>query len=67
MLLNDFESFEVHFTCGIDGAALLMSRQRHRETKAVWQRANKAWPGKPRLMALGDRLRSVGAGIAGSA
>jgi tetratricopeptide (TPR) repeat protein len=64
LLLNDLDAFEAHLAYGIDGAALLRSTQRHREMVAVWQRASKAWPRQPQLTLLGERLRSVGAGIA---
>jgi transcriptional regulator with XRE-family HTH domain len=65
LLLNDLDSFDAHLTCGMEGAALLRSRQRHHETVTVWQRANKIWPGEPRLALLGGRLRSVATRIAG--
>jgi tetratricopeptide (TPR) repeat protein len=63
VFMNDLDAFETHLYCGIDGVGLLKSRQRHRETVAVWRQANKAWPHEPRLTVLRERLRCAGVHI----
>ena len=44
-------------TRGMDGVALLGSRQRLREMQATWQQAAGRWPGEKRLRAIGDGLQ----------
>lgn len=60
MLLGDLDAFQAHMTRGMDGVALLGSRQRLREMQATWQQAAARWPGDKRLKAIGDRLRHAG-------
>ena len=61
MLTGDLDAFQVHMTRGMDGAALLDSRQRLREMHMTWQKAAVRWPGEKRLQAIGDGLRRTAA------
>ena len=60
VLLGDLEAFQLHMTRGMDGVALLGSRQRLREMQATWKRAAARWPGEKRLKAIGDGLCLTG-------
>jgi tetratricopeptide (TPR) repeat protein/transcriptional regulator with XRE-family HTH domain len=57
VLLDDLDAFEAFMSSGLQGAAVLGSRQRLNEMKATWQRATTRWPGELRLKALGEGLR----------
>lgn len=57
VLLGDLDAFAGFLTQGLDGVALLGSRQRLREMQATWRRAHQRWPNEPRVRALGDGLR----------
>ena len=57
VLLGDLDAFEGFMAQGLEGAALLGSRQRLRETRATWLRAQQQWAGEQRLRALRDGLR----------
>lgn len=60
LLLNDLDAFETFMTSGLEGVAILGSRQRLKEMKATWHEATTRWPGERRLKALGERLRRAG-------
>ena len=60
VLLGDLDTFQEHMTRGMEGVALLGSRQRLREMQAIWQRATARWPGEKRLKAIGDGLCRTG-------
>jgi transcriptional regulator with XRE-family HTH domain len=57
VLQGDLDGFEAYMIRGMDGVALLGSRQRFREMRATWQQAAARWPGEKRLRAIGDRLQ----------
>ncbi len=57
VLLGDLDAFEAFMSDGLDGVALLGSRQRLREMRATWHRAAERWPREQRLKALGDGLQ----------
>lgn len=57
VLLDDLDAFETFMSTGLEGVAVLGSRQRLNEMKATWQRATTRWPGELRLKALGEGLR----------
>jgi tetratricopeptide (TPR) repeat protein len=57
VLLGDLEAFESFMSYGLDGIALLGSRQRLKEMQATWHRAIARWPGEKRLKALAEGLR----------
>jgi tetratricopeptide (TPR) repeat protein len=57
VMLDDLDAFETFMNTGLEGVAVLGSRQRLKEMKATWQRATTRWPGERRLKALGDGLR----------
>jgi len=63
VLQGDLDRFEAYMTQGMDGVALLGSRQRLREMQATWQRAAIRWPAEKRLKAIGAGLQlEVGPG-----
>lgn len=57
VLLGDLEAFEGFMSYGLDGIALLGSRQRLKEMQATWHRATARWPGEKRVKALAEGLR----------
>ncbi len=57
VLLGDLDTFEAFMRHGLDGVALLGSRQRLKEMRATWHRATARWPGEERLKALSDGLQ----------
>jgi tetratricopeptide (TPR) repeat protein len=59
VLLDDLDAFERFMYSGLSGVALLGSRQRLKEMKAIWQRATGRWPGELRLKALRDGLQQA--------
>ncbi len=61
VLTGDLDAFQHHMTRGMDGVALLGSRQRLREMNMTWQKAGARWPGEKRLQAIGDGLRRTAA------
>ena len=66
VLLEDLDAFASFMYRGLEGVALLGSRQRLKEMKGTWRRALARWPGEQRLLALGDGLRQT-AGPEGAA
>jgi tetratricopeptide (TPR) repeat protein len=61
VLLGDLDAFEGFMGQGLDGVALLRSRQRLREMQATWRRAEQHWPGEQRVTAFRDGLRQTAA------
>ena len=61
VLAGDIDTFQEHMTRGMEGVALLGSRQRLREMHETWQKATARWPGEKRLQAIGDGLRRTAA------
>jgi tetratricopeptide (TPR) repeat protein len=59
LLLGDLDAFETFMSRGLEGVAILGSRQRLKEMKATMLRAATQWPGDLRLKALGEGLRQV--------
>ncbi len=57
VLLGELDAFEAFLGQGLDGAALLGSRQRLREMQTTWHRAMARWPAEERVKALGEGLR----------
>jgi tetratricopeptide (TPR) repeat protein len=57
VLLDDMEAFELYIHRGLDGAALLGSKQRLREALHTCQLAADRWPGEPRVKAVTERLQ----------
>ena len=57
VLHGDLDGFEAYMARGMDGVALLGSRQRFREMQATWQQAAARWPGEKRLRAIDDGLQ----------
>ena len=57
VLQGDLDAFEMFMGQGLDGMAILGSRQRLREMHATMARARERWRGDQRVKALGDGLR----------
>jgi len=57
ILLRDLDAFETHIDRGIEGAAVLRSKQRQHEMLTICRRAAQVWPHERRLRALGERLQ----------
>ena len=57
VLRADLDGFADFMDRGLEGVALLGSRQRLKEMQGTWRRALARWPGEQRLLALGDGLR----------
>jgi tetratricopeptide (TPR) repeat protein len=59
VLSGDLNAFETFLLQGLDGVALLGSKQRLREMQATWHRARQRWPAEERVLALNDGLREI--------
>lgn len=57
VLLDDMDAFEIYIRRGLDGVALLGSKQRLREAKQAWQLAMNRWPNERRLAPVAERLQ----------
>jgi tetratricopeptide (TPR) repeat protein len=60
ILQDDMDAFESYFQSGLEGAMLLGSKQRYRESKLAWERACEKWPRERRIKALTERLQLTG-------
>jgi tetratricopeptide (TPR) repeat protein len=57
VLVGDLDAFESYFGAGVQGVALLSSKQRKREIEHAWQCAAERWPNERRVRGLKERLQ----------
>jgi hypothetical protein len=57
VLLGDLDAFEVHVAHAAVGVMVLGSRQRQKEMRDAWKRAQARWPKDNRMHRLDEQVR----------